>query len=374
MIRLLFWIVIFGFCSSLAQAQGQIRGTLIDGETRAPLPFATVFLANTTLGAVTDIEGTFNITNIPIGEYEIIVSFMGYYPLQQQVVVEGGKILQIELVMTPQVIDLKESLVEDIRDKSWYANLKIFEEYFLGTSMNAKRSKILNPKVLIMDDQQKPGHLIVSAREPILIENPNLGYQIRFVLQSFECNPEERRWSYYGYPFFEELEVPARRMNRISKNRDRAYFGSLTHFLQAVYQDKLEDEGFEVYLVNRLKREDQLYEEVPSEVAVSATEMVLRNEEGNAYFHYRKPIFVQYNHESEETAFSMRFNKRKSFYQTSKFILRVHRIRLEQDGRYFPASGIYTEGYMGWERIGDLMPFGYVPQGETTLQIKSPEN
>lgn len=374
MIRFIIWIVIFSLCSFKAQAQGQIRGTLIDGETSAPLPFATVFLANTTFGSVTDTEGSFSITNIPIGEYEIVVSFMGYYPVHQQVVVEKGKLLQIELVMNPQIIDLKESLVEDIRDKSWYANLKLFEEYFLGTSMNAKRSKILNPKVLIMDDQQKPGYLIVSAREPILIENPNLGYQIRFVLQSFECNPKEKRWSYYGYPYFEELEVPARRMKRVIKNRDRAYFGSLTHFLQAVYQDKLEAEGFEVYLVNRLKGEDQLYEEVLSDVAVSASEMMLRHEEGNAYFHYRKPIFVQYNYESEETAFSMRLQQRSNPYQVSKFILRVHRIRLEKDGRYFPAEGVYTEGYMGWERVADLMPFGYVPQGETALQIKSPEN
>ncbi|MGY6521844.1 MAG: carboxypeptidase-like regulatory domain-containing protein [Mongoliitalea sp.] len=354
--------------SVLVQAQGQIKGVLIDAETKDPLPFATVFLSNTTFGSVTDLQGAFNLSNIPTGEYELIVSFLGYKTLQQQVLVEKGKLLQLELVMIPEVIDLKENLVEDKRDKSWYVNLKIFENYFLGSSINAKNSRILNTEVLIMDDQTKPGHLLVSAREPIIIENSNLGYQISFVLQSFECNPKEERWSYFGFPYFEEIEVPARRMSRVSKNRDRAYFGSMTHFLQAVYQEKLEGEGFEVFLVNRVKGEDQLYREEVSDVQVHAADILLRDEKGNAYFHYRKPIFVRYNRETEETAFSMRYSQARAPYQISKFILLVQRIRLEQDGRYFPASGIYTEGYMAWERVADLMPFGYVPMGETSLQ------
>lgn len=374
MIRFCCCLVLFMLASPIVQAQGQIKGVLIDAETKDPLPFATVFLSNTTFGSVTDLKGVFSLTNIPTGEYELVVSFLGYQTVQRQVLVEKGKLLLLELIMTPELIDLKENVVEDKRDKSWYANLKIFENYFLGTSINAKNSKILNSKVLIMDDQTKPGHLLVSAKEPIIIENPNLGYQISFVLQSFECNPKEERWSYFGFPYFEEMEVPARRVSWVSKNRDRAYFGSMTHFLQAVYQDKLEAEGFEVFLVNRMRGEDQLYKEVVSDVKVTTSDMFLRDEKGKAYFHYRKPIFIRYNRETEETAFSMRYSQARSPFQITKFILLVQRIRLEQDGRYFPASGIYTEGYMAWERVADLMPFGYVPLGETSLQIKSPED
>ncbi|UJP66024.1 carboxypeptidase-like regulatory domain-containing protein [Mongoliitalea daihaiensis] len=356
LIIFLFWITL-GYSATCAQ--GLVRGLVLDHDTQEPLPFATVFLSNTTFGQVTDKDGKFSIASVPAGEYEIIVSFMGYQTFQQLIEIKNDIPLQLELRVKPTVVDLQEKLVEEKRDKSWYKNLKIFEQYFLGTSMNAKKSVILNPNVLIMDDQQKPGYLLVSAKEPIMIENPNLGYQISFVLKSFECNPKEERWSYYGYPYFEELEVPVRRKSRISKNRDRAYYGSLTHFLQAVYQDSLEKEGFEVYLVNRIKGEDQLYQEVVSDVQVNPMDMVLRDEEGNTFFHYRKPIFVRYNHETEEIAFSMRYNQDRAPIQTSKFILLVHRIRLESDGRYFPASGIYTEGYMAWERVADLMPYGY---------------
>lgn len=371
--RLLLWFFLLILSSSATYAQGLVRGSIFDSETLDPLPFATVFLSNTTFGAVTDKEGKFSIGTVPDGEYEIIVSFMGYQTLQQLIEVKSGIPLQLELRVNPILVDLQEKLVEGKRDKSWYKNLKIFEEYFLGTSINAKKSKILNPKVLIMDDEQKPGYLIVTAKEPILIENPNLGYQIRYVLQSFECNPKNKRWSYFGFSYFEDLDVPVRRMNRVVKNRDRAYFGSLSHFLQAVYHNKLEEEGFDVFLVNRLKVDEEPNEEELSDIQVSASDLALTDAEGDTFFHYRKPITVVYNQEAEETAFSIRFKQRRNFFQTSKLILLTHSVRLEPDGRYFPALGIYTEGYMAWERVADLMPFGYVPEGQTTLQIKSPE-
>jgi hypothetical protein len=374
MMRLTCWVLLLFFSSQVANAQGEITGVLTDADTRTPLPFATIFLANTTIGSVTNMDGIFRLSNVPPGTYELVVSFVGYQTIQQQVMIQNGKVLQLDLLIKPQVIDLDEKRVEGKRDKSWYANLKIFEQYFLGLSINARNSKILNAHVLIMDDETKPGYLLVSSREPILIENLNLGYQISFVLKSFECNPKEERWSYFGFPYYEELEVPVRRMSRISKNRDRAYFGSLTHFLEAMYHDKLEEEGFEVFLVNRVKGEDQIYREVVSDVIVTPADMVLQDEHGNSYLHYRKPIFVRYNHETEETAFSMRYSQERSPFQLSKFILLMQRVRLEADGRYFPASGIYTEGYMAWERVADLMPYGYVPKNPSSIQTQSPEN
>lgn len=372
--KLIKWFFILTLSPSATYAQGLVKGIIFDSETLDPLPFATVFLSNTTFGAVTDKEGKFSIGTVPPGEYEMIVSFMGYQTFQQLIEVKPGTPLQLELRVKPILVDLEEKLVEGKRDKSWYNNLKIFEEYFLGNSINAKKSKILNPKVLIMDDEQKPGYLIVTAKEPIVIENPNLGYQIRFVLESFECNPKNRRWSYFGYPYFEDLDVPIRRMRRIVKNRERAYFGSISHFLQAVYHNKLEEEGFAVFLVNRIKGEDEVYEDEVSNIQVLASDMALTDAEGHTFFHYRKPIFIIYNQEAEETAYSIQFKKMKNFFQTSKLILLTRNVRLEADGRYSPALSIYTEGYMAWERVADLMPFGYVPEGTTSFEKKSPEN
>lgn len=66
------------FCpAALAQSTGAIGGRVID-DIGDPLPGANVVLQGTQLGAATDIDGNFVITEIPPGEYEVAASFVGY--------------------------------------------------------------------------------------------------------------------------------------------------------------------------------------------------------------------------------------------------------------------------------------------------------
>jgi len=61
-----------------AQSGGKIIGTVIDAETRTPLPGANVIIEGTTLGAATDLDGKFIIMRIPPGKYSLKVIFIGY--------------------------------------------------------------------------------------------------------------------------------------------------------------------------------------------------------------------------------------------------------------------------------------------------------
>jgi hypothetical protein len=60
-----------------AQAQGRITGVVQDSVTHEPLAFASVFLANTTLGATTTEQGTFTFERVPKGTYDIVGSYVG---------------------------------------------------------------------------------------------------------------------------------------------------------------------------------------------------------------------------------------------------------------------------------------------------------
>ncbi len=57
-----------------------IRGKVLDKSSELPLIGATILLANSNPinGSVTDLNGNFRFSNIPIGRKEIIVSFLGY--------------------------------------------------------------------------------------------------------------------------------------------------------------------------------------------------------------------------------------------------------------------------------------------------------
>jgi outer membrane receptor protein involved in Fe transport len=63
---------------ALAQTTGKIAGTVIDADTDEPILGANVFLAETTMGAATNLDGSFYIINIPPGNYDIYVEMVGY--------------------------------------------------------------------------------------------------------------------------------------------------------------------------------------------------------------------------------------------------------------------------------------------------------
>ncbi len=61
-------------------ASGKISGKITDKETKEVLVGANVSIEETTLGAATDINGEYSILNVPVGVYNVRVTFVGYAP------------------------------------------------------------------------------------------------------------------------------------------------------------------------------------------------------------------------------------------------------------------------------------------------------
>ena len=68
--------------ASMAFAQKRVAGTVYDSESGEPLPGASVKVQGTTLGTVTNIDGKFELTNVPNSARTLLVSFMGMKPLE----------------------------------------------------------------------------------------------------------------------------------------------------------------------------------------------------------------------------------------------------------------------------------------------------
>ncbi|MCD5383219.1 TonB-dependent receptor [candidate division WOR-3 bacterium] len=60
---------------------GNITGIVVERTTQHPLPGANVFIIGTQMGDATDTTGRFLIENVPVKEYSIQASMMGYKPL-----------------------------------------------------------------------------------------------------------------------------------------------------------------------------------------------------------------------------------------------------------------------------------------------------
>lgn len=68
--------------ASAQQMTQTIRGIVVDKDSKSPLAFVNVVLdkSNPTVGAISDTNGVFILSKIPVGRQSLNVSFVGYKP------------------------------------------------------------------------------------------------------------------------------------------------------------------------------------------------------------------------------------------------------------------------------------------------------
>lgn len=96
--------------SQLASSQnkGIVSGTLQDAEAKnEPLPFANVFIKNTTIGTTTSFEGNYTLS-VPAGNHILVFSFIGYQTVEKNIIIVEDKTLIIN-----QVLSAKKGVVLD---------------------------------------------------------------------------------------------------------------------------------------------------------------------------------------------------------------------------------------------------------------------
>ncbi len=90
---LLIVFTVFSLQASLIAQEAAVRGFVYEASTGEPVIFSNVYLERTTYGASTDINGYFSITKIPPGTYTLLVTYLGYDTLRQEITVSAGQVL-----------------------------------------------------------------------------------------------------------------------------------------------------------------------------------------------------------------------------------------------------------------------------------------
>lgn len=88
---------------------GQIRGRVIDREKLA-LPAATIYIESLNKGVISDVNGFYTIVNVPSGEQEVTVSYIGFMPVTQKITVESGKTALLDFELMPG-LEMEEIVV-----------------------------------------------------------------------------------------------------------------------------------------------------------------------------------------------------------------------------------------------------------------------
>ncbi|MCX6167702.1 MAG: TonB-dependent receptor [Ignavibacteriales bacterium] len=101
--------------NQFAQGTGKIMGRVIESTSKSSLPSANIRIEGTQIGTAADKEGRFVISGVPVGQYKIIASFLGYEKQIISVNVISAKSVTVEF-------ELKESM-QEMQEISVYGTL-----------------------------------------------------------------------------------------------------------------------------------------------------------------------------------------------------------------------------------------------------------
>jgi hypothetical protein len=401
-----FLLLLFLVPASL-YAQVNITGKVVSTENKKPTPDASVFLSNSKAGNKTLKDGSFILTNIKNGRYELVVSCIGYKPYRKNIAVSDNNIHLPAIELEDRVGELDEVKIryESKSRREYY--LWIFKKAFLGNTYNASQCKILNPGVLDFDYSKKEEKLTASTSDFLIIDNKALGYRIKYLVYSFMTDSTGVT-SYVGASSFKPMTGNALQERIWQNRRAKTYFGSTMHFLRSCIANAVNENSFAIralikpefrpsdsiitqkirhfksplyadeqdYTAKMARKDSIAYWEtmlsilpftkpLAVERILSLNEYIkLTNEKGIYAFGYPlKAVLVNYK------------NNRNMLDSRSSFITFLQpNVFFDSNGVIFTPGDCLFEGYWQHLRVGDQLPVDYEQPQEIEIQQAATPN
>jgi len=106
-------LIISVFDSAGQTNSGVIKGRVFNSKTNEGVPFATVQIWGTTIGAITDYDGNFSFTGIKPGYVELRVSSIGFKPfISSAILVTNSNQVNIDIPMEENTIGIGEVVIK----------------------------------------------------------------------------------------------------------------------------------------------------------------------------------------------------------------------------------------------------------------------
>lgn len=345
-------------CLSIqAQRTFLVGGKVVDSASRQALNGASVFAQNTTQGTTCDTAGHF-ILRLPNGGYDLIFSYTGYET--RSIRISNTQPFSDSLIIALPQIDKTLAEVAVVASNEvpdgWEKYGRFFVDNFIGTTPNAVHCTILNPEALrfFYTRNKKRHRLKVIASQDVMVRNDALGYMIRYQLDSFSYDYNSNIGQYTGYPFFIEMDTVPGVKEEWVKNRARTYLGSRLHFMSALYDSILNEEGFTVEKMNAdLKNPagTELTSLYDSSNYIADSSTVEVSWDGR----YR----VSYKNVLPDKKFLEEFKLPASTRVQATLLDINGGFVVEQNGFFYDQSDVINTGYWAWKKIAEALPYDY---------------
>ena len=356
-----------------------VRGIVVDYNTGLPIQYACVFIANTTVGIISNDKGEFQLSFSNVGISNLVVTHVSYQTFITNIT-ENEDSLYILIKLKPKIYGIEAVNIYK-KDPNRKNKIRVFSEGLLGQSNNALSCRILNPSVLNLKGKKiLSWNLEVRADSMLIISNKNLGYRIKFDLVYFEKSFNSI--IYFGYPFFEDCIDEVRNPERILSNRKNTYEGSKLHFFRSLYFHSLQEEGYEIYRLIPCQKDNidqRNFSLLEDSIVTGDAKIKLKqsNQQFNLYEYLTldsisgtknltidEPFEIRYTGRGEEN----RYKGLHYYYeglnripkaQVSIVKLKNGHIRFYSNGAIEKSDELISIGYWSFKRLADLLPNNY---------------
>ncbi len=396
--RVAFLFFTFYFLIDSSFSQTTIKGIIKDAETKTVLAAASIFIATSKIGTVSSSTGAFSL-DIPQGKYDLIVSNIGY---ETQVInINEKKSDELIIYLKQKQKELDNVQVIPYEKDGWKKWGNFFLNSFIGTMSYASKCVLKNHEVIKFRNNKKRNELSAVAFEPLIVENKALGYVLKYQLEKFIYNFSTGVFYYQGYPLFSEMEGSEKEKSKWEKNRETAYYGSMLHFMRALYRNKLPQEGFEIHKLvrkeNTEKKRVKLIVAMGKQYQDPDVDITFTRNDSSIYYEnvMKQPDELTFFNKSilpsDSIAYAINsttaglyfkdylvviYTKQKAPYEYTEHSIQKDDRQISQitmlddrevivsaNGTYYPSQTIFTTDYWAWsEKIGFMLPLDYWPK------------
>lgn len=339
----------FFIITTLSSFSQNIKGKVFD-KNNTPLSGVDIYYEGTTISTISDENGNFSLNYDSKVNTILVISFAGY---ETKYFKSFDKNNDLNVSLKPSENALKEVVINRKDQFSRKQKLKIFREQFLGKTNNSKFASIENEDDIYFKYDKQNYILKAFSDKPLIVINPSLGYKIYYELVSFEVtfkklsiNSSDIVLSFYvGLSRFEEIS----NSNKILLLREEAYQGSQIHFFRNLANVIWGKYQFLIFNNEKLLDPNNCFKIQKEEdfVKVEVIKQVGKD---------KNDTFI--------ASYDIMFNKKKQ----SNVIFEINSFTIDKYGNNSNIEDIIVSGDMSEKRIGDMLPFNYIPTFEKFVQ------
>lgn len=292
----------------------KIEGKVVDASNSQGVPFCHIYYPNTFIGTSADENGNFKIKDLG---FPLAISAVGYESIE----IAFSQLKSPLLIKLNQRVNFLDEVAIEVDRKQNSQDLELFKKIFLGDNPAGRQCIIINEDDIFL--HRKGDILVAKSEKPLIIQNPYLGYRLKYYLSDFRFTPDIITIN--GSAFFEDVDELDK---TIARRRRRTFLHSRERFIHSLLGDSLGTSGYMLY--------DRTNQRIPRD-------SILAKQPSGEYF-LRTDLLVIKGPIPSSTSYLIT-NKKDSV-----FIL--------QNG-YFDPKELVWNGFLSQPKIGDLLPKKY---------------